>query len=156
MIKPYFRAREGDPPPLRAAVSRRVRFEEVDSIGIVWHGRYAGYFEEARDALGERYGVGYMDFFDNGILVPVKSLHADFHRPLQLREEVVVEASLHYSEAARINYAFVIRDHEGTVTTTGYSIQMMLDMDRKLCMFPPPFYEDFLRRWKRGEIRERC
>lgn len=154
MRKPYFPARAGDPPPLRAAVQRKVRFQEVDSIGIVWHGRYAGYFEEARDALGERYGIGYMDFFENGIVVPVKSLHVDFHRPLQLREEVVVEASLHYSEAARINHAFVIRDAEGRVTTTGYSVQMMLDRDRKLCMFPPPFFEDFLNRWKRGEIAE--
>ncbi len=151
MIKPYFPAREGDPLPLRAGIRRKVRFEEVDSIGIVWHGRYAGYFEEARDALGEAYGIGYMDFYKNGILVPIKVLHTDFLRPLQLREEVVVEASLHYSEAARINHAFVIRDHEGRVTTTGYTVQMMLDMDRKLCMFPPPFFEDFLNRWKEGE-----
>ncbi len=152
MMKPYFHMREGDPPPLRAEIRRKVRFEEVDSIGIVWHGRYAGYFEEARDALGESHGIGYMDFYNNGILVPIKRLHTDFQRPLQLKEEVVVEASLHYSEAARINHSFVIRDQEGAVATTGYTVQMMLDMDRNLCMFPPPFFEDFLRRWREGEL----
>lgn len=152
MTKPYFPAREGDPPPLRAEVRRRVRFEEVDSIGIVWHGRYAGYFEDARDALGERYGIGYMDFYEHGILVPIKQLHADFHRPLRLKEEVTVEATLHYSEAARINHAFVIRDRQGAVATTGYTVQMMLDRDRNLCMIPPPFYEAFLERWREGRI----
>ena len=152
MTKPYFPAREGDPPPLRAEVRRRVRFEEVDSIGIVWHGRYAGYFEDARDALGERYGIGYMDFYEHGILVPIKQLHADFHRPLRLKDEVTVEATLHYSEAARINHAFVIRDRQGAVATTGFTVQMMLDQDRNLCMIPPPFYESFLERWREGRI----
>jgi len=151
-MKPYFPARDGDPPPLRAEIRRRVRFEEVDAMGIVWHGRYAGYFEEARDALGERYGIGYTDFYENGILVPIKQLHADFHRPLQLKEEVAVEATLHYSEAARINHAFVIRDRQGAVTTTGFTVQMMLDRDRNLCMIPPPFYEAFLERWREGRI----
>ncbi len=152
MIKPYFTSRGDDPAPLRAETQRRVRFEEVDSIGIVWHGRYASYFEDARDALGERYGIAYMDFYTNGILVPIRKLHADFHRPLRLREEVTVEAALHYSEAARINYSFVVRDSAGKVATTGYSVQMMLDTDLNLCMLPPAFYAEFLRRWKQGEV----
>jgi acyl-CoA thioester hydrolase len=146
--KPYFKAREGDPSPLSARVLRKVRFQEVDSAGMVWHGRYAGYFEEARDALGELYGIGYLDFYRNGVFVPVRMFHVDFYRPLRLQEEVVVEASLHYSEAARINHSFVILDREENVATTGYTVQMMLDADRNLCVFPPPFYEDFLRRWR--------
>jgi acyl-CoA thioester hydrolase len=127
-----------------------VRFEEVDSLGIVWHGRYASYFEDARDALGERCGIAYMDFYENGILVPIRKLHADFHRPLQLREEVTIEASLHFTKAARINHSYVIRDSRGEVATTGYSVQMMLDADYNLCMIPPRFYADFLRQWKEG------
>ncbi len=153
MIKPYFPAREGDPAPLRAETRRRVRFEEVDSMGIVWHGRYASFFEDARDALGERFGITYMDFYHHGILVPIRQLHADFHRPLRLREEVTIEASLHFSEAARINHSFVIRGRAGETATTGYSVQMMLDTDHNLCMLPPPFYEAFLARWKQGRIR---
>lgn len=65
MMKPYFPAREGDPPPLRAQIKRQVRFEEVDSLGIVWHGRYPSFVEDARDYLGEKYGISYVDFFDH-------------------------------------------------------------------------------------------
>ena len=70
MRKPYFPRRVGDPPPLRILVQRRVRFEEVDPLGIVWHGRYPGYFEDARVALGSRYGIGYEDFIRHGVPVP--------------------------------------------------------------------------------------
>ena len=42
--------------------SLRVRFSEVDSMQIVWHGEYVRYFEDGREACGrECAGLGYMD-----------------------------------------------------------------------------------------------
>jgi len=152
MMKPYFRPRVGQPEPLRHKVTRRVRFEEVDSLGIVWHGRYASYFEDGRDAHGEAYGIAYSDFYRQGVVVPIKKIHVDFHRSLRLREMVSIEALLHWSEAARINYEFIIRDGDGRMAATGYTVQMMLDLERNLCMIPPSFYSDFLERWKAGEL----
>jgi acyl-CoA thioester hydrolase len=63
MIKPYFPHSDDLIAPLKMTVKRRVRFEEVDALGIVWHGRYPGYFEDARTALGAAYDVGYLDFY---------------------------------------------------------------------------------------------
>ena len=31
----------------------RVRFSEIDSMQIVWHGEYVRYFEDGREAFGE-------------------------------------------------------------------------------------------------------
>jgi acyl-CoA thioester hydrolase len=154
MRKQYFPARDGQPSPLRVKVKRRVRFEEVDSIGIVWHGRYASYFEDARDALGEKYGVSYMDFYNYGVLVPVKKMYMDYHHPLKFQDTMTIEGVLHWSEAARLNYEFIIKNHEGRLSTTGFTVQMMLDMDKNICMIPPRFYEEFLKRWKDGELEK--
>ena len=42
--------------------SLRVRFSEVDSMQIVWHGEYVRYFEDGREAFGREFaGLGYMD-----------------------------------------------------------------------------------------------
>lgn len=41
--------------------SLRVRFSEVDSMQIVWHGEYVRYFEDGREAFGREFaGLGYM------------------------------------------------------------------------------------------------
>ena len=48
---------------LKASKELEVRFSEVDSMGVVWHGSYAVYFEDAREAFGAKYGLGYMTFF---------------------------------------------------------------------------------------------
>lgn len=152
MMTPYFRDGEGAPAPLRTELSRRVRFEEVDPLGIVWHGRYASYFEDARVALTDRYGIGYLDLYEKGLLAPIRKLHVDYLRPLHFRETFTVEAVLHWTEATRLDMEFILRNEAREVTTTGYTVQMMLDADRNLLMLPPPFYRDFLDRWRNGTL----
>ena len=153
MIKPYFRAKAGQPSPLRICIEQSVRFEEVDSLGIVWHGRYASYFEDARVSFGDRYGIGYMDFYSNGVVAPVKQMHFDYHKPLRFGDKMTIEAILHWSEAARINFEFIIRNSSGELATTGYSVQMMLDFKDNILVVLPPFYESFLNKWQAGKLK---
>ena len=152
MMKPYFPARGGDPPPLRVSIKRKVRFEEVDSLGIVWHGRYPSFIEDVRDALGDKYGISYVDFYSHGVVVPIRKMHIDYFHPLRLRDIAALEGILHWSEAARINFEFVIKNEKGRMTTSGYTVQMMLDMEDNILMVPPSFYKEFLEKWKKGEF----
>jgi len=36
----------------------QVRFHEVDTYGVVWHGHYIGWFEAGRNDLTERFHLG--------------------------------------------------------------------------------------------------
>ena len=152
MIKPYFPKTVNQIPPLRHTVTRKVRFEEVDPLGIVWHGRYASFFEDARTALDAAFGIGYMDFYLKGIFAPIKKMHVDYHLPLKFEEVFTIEAILHWTEAARINHEFIITNAEGRVATTGYTVQMMLDGNGDILVVPPPFYRDFCEKWKNGKL----
>jgi len=153
MIKPYFPVCEEQPPPLRVCIERTVRFEEVDALGIVWHGRYASYAEDARVALGEQYNIGYMDFYTQGVVAPIKKMHFDFHRPLRFQETMAIEGLLHWTEAARVNFEFTIRNGNGEVSTTGYTVQMMLDLEDNILLIPPLFYVKFCMKWKAGLLK---
>lgn len=152
MRKPYFRPQEGVPMPLRCIAERVVRFEEVDALGIVWHGRYPSYFEDGRVLLGEKLGIGYMDFYAQGIISPIKQMHVDYQRPLRFGETFTIEAILHWSDAARLNHEFILRNAAGEITTTGYTVQLMMDQEDNVLMVSPPFYEGFRQRWQAGEI----
>ena len=153
MSRAYFPVQEGAPSPLRVTVERQVRFEEVDPLNIVWHGRYPSYFEDARVAFGEKFGIGYMDCFAQGILTPIKKMHVDYFRPLRFQERFSIEGILHWSAAARLNFEFIIRNQALEVATTGYTVQMLLDTDMNIMLIPPPFMSDFLERWEKGMIR---
>lgn len=152
MRKPYFPPVPGGPAPLRMMVERQVRFEEVDPLGIVWHGRYASYFEDARVALGNALRIGYLDFFRHGLAIPIKQFHADYAVPLRYPQTVTIEAVLHYSEAMRLNHEFIIRDEAAVICTTGYTVQLVLDAQGTLQLTTPPLYGQFLQRWREGGV----
>lgn len=152
MKKAYFRSAPDAPAPLRCRCERVVRFEEVDALGIVWHGRYPSYFEDGRVLLGNKFGLGYMDFYHQGVVAPVKQMHVDYQRPLRFGEPFTIETLLHWADAVRLNHEFILRNAADEVTTTGYSVQLLTDDQQNVLMVPPPFYEQFRRRWLAGEL----
>jgi acyl-CoA thioester hydrolase len=133
-------------------VKRQVRFEEVDSMGIVWHGCYPSYFEDGRVALGRRYGISYSDFIREQVPVPVRQMQIDYHRPLRFEEDFEVKTLLHWSDAARINFEYEIHTVQNQLVCTGCTVQLMLDRDLNVLLSPPPFFAAFLKRWKQGEV----
>lgn len=152
MRRGYFQLVPGAPPPLRVTVSRRVRFEEVDTMRIVWHGRYPSYFEDGRVALGRRYGISYSDFIREQIPVPIRQMIIDYHHSLVFEDEFEIETILHWSDAARLNFEYVIRNAEGRSVCTGCTVQLMLGRDLEVLLTPPPFFMGFLERWRLGEL----
>jgi acyl-CoA thioester hydrolase len=152
MKQPYFPARPGDPAPLRTLVQRQIRFEEVDPMGIVWHGRYPGFFEDGRVALGSRHGIGYEDFFREGVPAPIRKMQIDYLNPLRFREQIEIEAILHWSDAARLDFEFVVRGGDGGIAATGCTVQLMIDRTGELLLLPPPFVREFRERWQAGAL----
>ena len=149
MRKSYFTPEPDGPAPLRHTLARQVRFEEVDSMGVVWHGRYPGYLEEARVAFGHRYGISYSDFIRHGTPAPIRQMDIDYLEPLFFEDVIDIEAILHWTQAARINYEYEIRK-EGKIVCTGCTVQLLLDSNDDLLLAPPDFYQDFMNRWKKG------
>ena len=151
---PYFKPFSPDSPlPLTFDTKRVSRFEEIDPLNIVWHGRYPSYLEDARVAFGEYYQIGYMDFYYHKVIVPIKQMHIDYIAPITFGAEVTVRAQLHYSEAARLNFSYEIRDTNNVLLTTAYTVQLFLQADtNELCLAPPDFYISFCQSWKEGKL----
>ena len=148
----YFETPLDAPPPLEAEASRIVRFEEVDSVRVVWHGRFPSFFEDARTAFGEKYNLGYLDMYNKGFFAPIVKLHFDFYAPLAFTEKFTIKVRAVWSEAARMNFEYEIRGPENRLAVTGYSVQLLTDLNFQLQMVTPPFLEDFRKRWKEGKL----
>lgn len=125
-----------------------VRFSEVDSMQIVWHGHYVKYMEEGREDFGRKYGISYMIIKANGYLAPLVKLSCDYKKTMSYDDNVIVETRMVDCDAAKIIYSFRIfraSDHE--LVATGESIQVFLDMNRELVLTVPPFFEEWKKKW---------
>ncbi len=150
----YFTQAPDSPKPLEKSVFRTVRFNEIDPMGIMWHGHYAGFIEDARVALGDALGIGYQDFYNHGIVIPVRQFHVDYLASLTYANTYEIRARLFYSEAARLNYDFTILDKTKNIMARGYSVQLMVDKNQNLLFEWPEFTREFLAAWKAGTIKK--
>ena len=134
---------------LRHSVQIRVRFSEVDSMKIVWHGEYVRYFEDAREAFGRHFGgIGYMDIYRSGYTAPVVDLQLQFLRPLSVGDTATVEILYIDTVAAKLCFEYTIRrDSDGAVAARGSSMQVFVDGSGELSLTVPPFLAKWREKW---------
>lgn len=80
----------------------KIRFNEVDPLGIVWHGHYIRFFEDGREAFGAQHGLAYMDIYRQGFVAPVVKIECDYKRSLEYGDVIMVETTYVDSPAAKI------------------------------------------------------
>lgn len=128
----------------------KIRFSEVDSMGVVWHGAYSKYFEDAREAFGDQYGLSYLFMFDNGFFTPLVSLDFQYKSVIRYGDAVKIVGKFIDTPAAKIIFEYEIFNlTTQKLATTGRSVQAFLDQNYQLVLYPPPFYLE----WKKKMIQ---
>ena len=138
-------------PKLTERITTRVRFDEVDALGIVWHGNYVKYLEDGREAWGRKYGIPYMTIFrEHGFSVPLVKLNMDYKRPLRYEENCIIETRFINCEAAKIQLAYTIYNEAGEVVLTAESTQVFLTTQGELQLTLPDFFAEWKKKWGLG------
>ena len=134
---------------LSEKINIKVRFSEVDSLSIVWHGHYTKYFEDAREAFGKKYDLGYLDIYSKGFVTPIVKIHCDYKVPLVYGDTALAEVIYHDNKAAKIEMEYKITNSDsGILLATGYSIQVFLDRTNfELQLIMPVFFAEWKKKW---------
>ena len=136
-----------DKVTLTAEKQFEVRFSEVDMMGVVWHGAYPVYLEDAREEFGARFGLSYSKYIEEMIFAPVVDLRLSYRRPLRYGMKPVARITYRPTEAAKILFDYEIYDpQDGTVYLTASSVQVFMNPDYELLWDSPEFSLD----WKRS------
>jgi len=125
-----------------------IRFSEVDSMSVVWHGSYVKYFEDAREAFGLQYGLDYMTIYNHGFYAPLVDLSFQYKRALSYQSKPVVKITYRPTAAAKIVFDYEITDAvTGDVAATGHSVQVFTDLEGNLEWANPTFYAQWKAQW---------
>ena len=134
---------------LQASKEIEVRFSEVDSMNVVWHGSYALYFEDAREAFGAKYGLEYLTIADNGYYAPLVELTFKYRQPIVYGMKCRIDIFYVPTETAKIVFDYEIRRSEdNALMATGHSVQAFMNKQYQLEWYRPPFYQEWQERWK--------
>jgi acyl-CoA thioester hydrolase len=90
---------------LDATVETLVAFHDVDLAGVVWHGHYLKYLENARWALMARLDFGLDAMIASGYAWPVVEAHVKYVRAARFGDRLTVQASLvEWQNRLAVNY----------------------------------------------------
>jgi acyl-CoA thioester hydrolase len=145
------RRRANDPtgPYLEHRAYLRVRFQDVDSIHVVWHGHYLSYFEHGRESFGEEFGLGYQDVKAAGVVAPVVHVSIDYLQPARFGDELTIVTRLYPSARAEIALSYEVRRaSDEALLAKGRTRQVFTDLEGNLLLNQPPIMRRFLAQWQ--------
>ena len=117
----------------------QVRFHEVDSYGVVWHGHYVSWFEVGRNNLTERFGMGPLQLKQHHLLAPVVELSCQFKLPALFGDLLLVQTTLERTEVAKLIFRYrVLHQEKGKILSTGGTTHVLTDLSGTLLYRVPP------------------
>ena len=133
---------------LKASKEIEIRFSEVDMMQVVWHGAYALYFEDAREAFGAKYDLSYMGYVDHGYFAPIVEQTIQYKKPIRYGMKPRIDIIYRPTEAAKIVFDYEIHDPEtDELMASGQSVQVFMDMNYQLVWANPDFYLAWKKKW---------
>lgn len=125
----------------------RIRFNETDPLGIVWHGYYITYFEDGRESFGLAHGISYLDIHRTGYTTPIVRSECEHKLPLRYGDIARIETTIVDTPAAKMIFRYKIFDADNNIACTGETTQVFIDQKGELSLNAPAFFED----WKRNK-----
>ena len=127
-------------------VEQDVKFSEVDSLGVVWHGHYIRYFEDGREAFGKQFSLKYLDFYANGYFVPIVNVQCDYKKFLRYGDRLIIETTYTPCEPAKIIFTYrLINADTKEIIVTGSTLQVFLNKETQTLQLTNP---QFFQEWK--------
>ena len=132
-------------------IRKEVMPQHTDHAGVLWHGYYLNWLEEARlDALF-KVGIKYIDLIKDGYEMPVVSIEIKYKSPILHGEEISIESEFVINESPRIkiNSNFIGRNN---IITTSSSIDLVLINKENFSIIrkKPKFFLEALNKLKNG------
>lgn len=124
----------------------------TDYSGIVWHGTYVSWLEEARIECLQSIGISYADLVALGCEMPVVELSIRYHQSVLMGMEAIVKTRMTAIEGVRINWDYQIQsiDSKDLFLTARVTLVAVDREKGKIMRQLPPAVKDALAKLSAG------
>jgi len=110
-----------------------VRFREVDSFDVVWHGHYIAYFEDGRLDLCNRFGLSPEAIKQLGYFAPVVDMKCRIRASARYADRLIIQTSVKPSDKAMLVFTYaIIREQDRQTIAEGETAHVLLTLERKM------------------------
>lgn len=120
----------------------RVRYEETDKMGVVYHSNYIIYYEVGRTEMFREIGLSYDALEKMGFIMPVVEVSSRYKSPAYYDELLTVRTIIREMPMARLAIDYEIYNEQGTLLNTGRTVLGFVDAARQRpCRAPQPLID---------------
>ncbi|MFN3926918.1 MAG: acyl-CoA thioesterase [Pseudanabaenaceae cyanobacterium] len=100
----------------------------TDYAGVVWHGTYITWLEEARVLWLQQAGINYADLVAAGVELPVVAMSLKYHRPARMGDHLDIHGRCNRTGVRLIWYYQIYKD--STICVSGEVTLAPVDMEK--------------------------
>mgnify|MGYP000057300002 FL=1 len=123
---------------LSSSTKIRVRYEETDQMGVVYHAKYFNWFEVARVQLLDEIGIPYKELEKEGYFLPVLSCSAIFKHPAHFDDRLIIMLEISLASLLRLKVAYEVW-RKDLMIATGTTEHAFISKDGKVIRPPASF-----------------
>jgi acyl-CoA thioester hydrolase len=117
----------------------RIRYDEVDKMGYVYHGNYAKYYHISRTDLMRKIGICDKQLESSNILLPVVDMSIKYLSPIFYDDIITIKTVLQNIPTAKMIFKHEVYDRQNNMINRAQSTVAFVDMETRKPMRPPSF-----------------
>ena len=113
----------------------RVRYQETDQMGIVYHGNYFTFFEIGRTEYLRSHGYTYREMEAGGVLAVVVKVECSYYKAAKYDDLITIKTTIKRITRVKIEYEHhIYRDAD--LLATGHITLAFVDSKGKIQLVP--------------------
>ncbi|QZE15671.1 acyl-CoA thioesterase [Halosquirtibacter laminarini] len=122
------------------SIHYRVCYGDTDAMGVVYYANYLRLFEIGRNELIREIFCSYQEIEQSGIMMPVVSVEAKYHRSAVFDQILEIRTSVKSLSGLKLAIETEVLDDKENVLCSGTTILTFLDRNSKRpCRVPDDF-----------------
>lgn len=105
----------------------RVRYQETDQMGVVYHGNYFVWFEVGRSELFRAVGLPYTGLEEQGVYLPVTHAECSYKRICKYDDLVTIQTRIEKLTAVRLQFHYRVLSEDDRVLAIGATTHAFVD-----------------------------
>lgn len=115
----------------------RVRFEETDTMGVVYYAKFLVWMEVGRINLLRDVGWVYADWLERGLRIPVVEAHAEYKASARFDDEILVATKVGRVTTRSVRFeSEIFKLPERELLCVGHTVHALVDGSGRAVPFP--------------------
>ena len=123
----------------------KIRYDEVDKMGYVYHGNYAKYFHLSRTELLRTVGLCDKTLEEHNILLPVIEMNIRYLKPIFYDDVIKVSTRLLKTSYIKMFFEHNVFNAKNELINKGTSTLALVDLDSRKPIRMPEFIKTKLK-----------